>query len=117
MKRIAILLAALLASSSVSAASKRLSDLVADEPTDAQTQAFLSGAGQAFLWANVELKVRKQQPLFCPPGDLVLNSHNYAQILGSYLDEDPDAAKASYIVAGSYVLKSLQKTFPCLGAN
>lgn len=90
------------------------------------TRAYIRGMGNAFEWANAELEVRHQPPLFCQPGKLGLDTYNYLQILDQTIEDLTKDIKGNspgdqreYLKwlhkadVDYFLLQGLVKTFPC----
>jgi hypothetical protein len=70
----------------------------------------LLATNNGFAWANADLKYRKREPLYCPPGKLALTGEQLIDILRRKVRHDP-AFGSEYVGLG--LLFALQETFPC----
>lgn len=77
---------------------------------------YITGVGVGISWANTELK--ETQKLYCPPGNLALDTVNYTWIL----DEQIKYTKKLFSGSGKdyqqyhiemFLVKGLIRTFPC----
>lgn len=80
----------------------------------------LGGAGRAFVHANTHQKLRKLPELYCPPGHLVLNESNYADIALEQYERDKSiwlgdqlAQDFGMEILVSSLLSGLIRIFPC----
>lgn len=76
---------------------------------------FITGVGYGFSWINTILISEGRPPLYCVPGNLVLNGDNYIRIIDDELVEDEKSNK-SYSQSSPIELIlffGLERTFPC----
>jgi hypothetical protein len=83
----------------------------------ASFQAYLTGAGNAYLTVNVMLTAKGQKPLYCQPDLLALDSMNYLDIAEKAI---PNARRIygelyNSLPIESLLLQGLHSTFPCGG--
>jgi hypothetical protein len=72
---------------------------------------YLKGVGDGLVSANSMMAYRHQQPLFCQPDELALQSGNFIDILEREIKRPPpwrDDSSLPFIL-----LRGLQNTFPC----
>ncbi|WP_143808971.1 hypothetical protein [Paraburkholderia susongensis] len=99
-----------LAVGSVAHAEPTISDYQKLDRKNGPLPTYISGLGQAYLWANVALRAEQAQRLYCPPPTLVINLDNYYSILDSYIKENNTPGGDAL---GMTLLMALRKTFPC----
>jgi hypothetical protein len=79
-------------------------------------ESYIDGIGEGYKWANAELAVRGQPPLYCPPPNLVLYTQNYLDLLDRYLAARlRDGGDPNTILLEQLLLQALQDAFPCKG--
>jgi hypothetical protein len=74
------------------------------------SQGYISGMGQAFVFANEYLSVAGQRRIYCPPGKLGITQDQYLGILEQYLKTRPDMNSQPAPLA---LLLALREAFPC----
>ena len=75
---------------------------------------YLQGVGEGFSWANVSLKIdRNQDPLFCAPSKLAFTRENYLQILDRYISENYSGGASEDVPVELVLLQALREAFPC----
>ncbi len=75
---------------------------------------YITGVGDGLLWANAELITRKQKPLYCQPGEFVLHTDNYLEILNRKMkDEKFTKHLPADFPLARVLLRALQEIFPC----
>jgi hypothetical protein len=77
---------------------------------------YFTGFGTAFMSANVEVRDRGMKPVFCPSGNLGLNSENYMQVLETAVKHFREAGgekKSPDTTLELIFMKELLQTFPC----
>ena len=85
-------------------------ELLANSPESAEN--YIVGVFQGIHWANSFNILDGGNPLYCPPGKLVMNTGNIKRIVDDELSIAPDVyTNISPIEAVLY--KGLQRTFPC----
>lgn len=82
---------------------------------------YVTGAGEAYGWANATLKSKGGAPLFCIPDKLSLNGYNYEKIFKDEVErhrsvytpmlDTPGVNSLSLV--GLVLLNGLEATFPC----
>ena len=70
----------------------------------------LDAYSNGFEWANTDLKIKHEVPLFCAPQSLAITPDQNASILRDVLRDKPALAEAP---AGLAMLYALKQTFPC----
>lgn len=78
---------------------------------DSQT-IYLRGLYDGFLWANADIEVRDQPPLFCAPRRLAITPGQLGSIVDRYSADNPDMAKDDDEY-GVVALMALKDVFPC----
>lgn len=122
MYRIALLVVVTLFSQAALAAPSNYLDYGSLTAQESEALAvYVTGAGEAYGWANVNLKSRGQAPLFCVPQKLKLNGNNYEKIYKDEIDKNRLAytpiinqlGVGSLSLVGLVLLNGLKSTFPC----
>lgn len=70
----------------------------------------LSAIAEGITLANVQVAIRKQPPLFCPPQEMVFTNDQYAEIARQYLKKRP---QMGVYPVGLVMVRALVLTFPC----
>lgn len=76
---------------------------------NAETQAYISGLGIGYSWANAQLYALKRPMLYCQPGKLALETNNYVRFLEDGIIEQ----KSTNGIIEAILLDQLIKVFPC----
>jgi hypothetical protein len=71
---------------------------------------YINAMGNGLSWANTELMVKQQAPLYCPPEAISLSAKNYFEMIDDQLSKFP--AKDSAPI-GAILTRALERTFPC----
>ena len=101
---------------------KKYKELMKDEVGSTVMQMYIDGLGNGFGWANADLRNKKIEPLYCQPGDLVLNTEDFIRILDSTIIQYENIARKKNISQEEidnlfyiepFLLKGLQANYPC----
>jgi len=78
-------------------------------------KSYILGVGVGIEWANTELSIQGQSPLYCAPGKLAITTENFLQILQDYIEKKTEIIKSlgPDLPIGLLLLKALQDAFPC----
>ena len=79
-----------------------------------QVESLISGMQIGMLWANAELRHRKQPLLYCQPEKLRITAPQMVDMLRKTIRENP---RLGDYPIGLAVLTTLQDTFPCKDTN
>lgn len=74
--------------------------------------AYVDGLGVGFQYANIQLRLQHEKPLYCPPENMILNMDNYLSLLDIELtrgNPKPNADTAIEVI----LTFAIQKSFPC----
>lgn len=63
-----------------------------------------------FFWANGQLEVRGDRPLYCIPPKMIMEREQVTSIFRNYVSSHPNDANTP---AGAVLLWALSDTFPC----
>jgi hypothetical protein len=74
----------------------------------------INGVGRGYAWANAQLILANQQPLYCQPDKLALDIANYIGIIDREIKDTENKYTLDTPVE-LILLRGLQKTFPCGG--
>jgi hypothetical protein len=73
---------------------------------------YVDGVGTGFSWANTDLRMRKETPLYCQPAHLAMYPENYLNILNNYISRRGNSLSENSIVE-LLLLNALKEAFPC----
>lgn len=90
-------------------------DVARAATTEEWFQDWLQSKFDGISWAQSYYNVRGTDPLFCQPGKLVLNGSALADMLGRYVEAEPEEGKRPANQTGLVLIKAAKYTFPCEG--
>lgn len=81
--------------------------------------AYLEGILSGFAWANYQLMMRKDRPLYCVPGYLVVSADMAVPMIRAYIHSHftETAAVTSSVPLVMVLIDSMKEAFPCKAAS
>jgi Rap1a immunity proteins len=71
---------------------------------------FFSGNLNGFIWANLELRSKSHNELFCVPPASVISVQQAVDVMLKHIKDNPSDGRRP---VGSLMLQTLTETFPC----
>jgi hypothetical protein len=115
MRKKVLFLAVLLVAGMTSATSLQADILVSEYEKVKNTpdfKTYIGGVAMGYGWANIDLRMSKQPPLYCMPSYRRLTVEKYLNLLEKELEKNKEIYNLDTPVE-FILLKGLQKTFPC----
>ena len=92
-------------------AGMKVSDYQLEKNTP-QMEIYLKGVVNGFAFSNTELIDRKQEALYCPPKDQVIEIDTYIQLLDEKIRSYPKDVVSNFEIE-PLLLSKLIETYPC----
>jgi len=75
-------------------------------------QVYVAAVGEGYLWANADLILRNQKPLYCAPPQTEFGAELFKAILAKRIHEHRSEIKPDTSI-GLILLDGLQESYPC----